>query len=193
LDSQEQAFMQQVFPQVRVAASFDHPNWASIGYPDGPPLSPVSYAAVRYVWPQIRVAADWSHPRWDLHPVPWNILAAAMPAPEAPPPPTSTPTFTPATPAPAVPSGPTEPSFTTTVPASGGGGGGGGSYYSPPIYNEPIPEDALEEGAAPGPIQAGMFGGLSLPMILTAAGAILFFSLARGARSVRVPKRRRRR
>jgi hypothetical protein len=191
LDAQEMAFMQQVFPQIRVAASFDHPNWGLIGFPDGPPLSPVSYAAVRYVWPQIRVAADWSHPRWDLHPVPWNILAAAMPAPEAAPAPTvATPAPAPA-PAP-VPTGPTGPSFdfSPSVPSQPAP-----FLPSGPISYEPIPDDALEEGEPVAPIQAGMFGGGNTWMILAAltAAGFLLFGKPKPLSPFKAPRRRRRR
>jgi hypothetical protein len=173
LDAGEQAFMQQVWPQIRVAAQFSHPNWAALGFPDGPPLSPVSYAAMNYVWPQVRVAADFSHPRWELHPVPAHIVAAALPVPEVP-----TPTAAPPTPAPPAPSG---PSFTYSPPSSGG-----------PISYDPIPDDAAEEVApVTTPVKAGLFGGLSMPVILTAVGAVLFFSLARGAGQTRTRRRRR--
>ncbi|RPH75974.1 hypothetical protein EHM76_00400 [bacterium] len=191
LSTDEMNFMQQVFPSIRSAGNFSHPDWAGLGYPDGPPLSPVAFAAMKYVWPQIRVAADFSHPNWAAIPVPVDILAAAMPIPEAP-----------MAPAPAfnappqTSSGPTSPVFNTSMPVIPAGPP---SYYQPagPLSYEPLPGDpdppyGEGEGETPiAPVEAGMFGGLSLPMLLTIAGGVLFFSLAKGARSARGGKKRR--
>lgn len=213
LDSGEMAFMQRVWPEVRSAAQFSHINWSAHGLPGGPELSPVSYAAIAHVWPQIRVAADFSHPNWSGHPVPINVLQAAMPLPELPsapqpvtpaaPPPTQVqpappisvapvpvptlplpqgPTFVPAPPVSISPSVLAPPVIDTSPP----------QYVPPAVWGSGV-DDPTQPVSATTPAKAGIFGGLlSMPMILTAAGLLLFFSLARGARQTPVRRRRRR-
>lgn len=210
LTSQEQAFMQQAWPRIRVAAKFTDINWGAIGLPDPPPLSPVAYAAMQYVWPQVRVAADFSHPRWELHPVPINVLAAAMPIPEAPPetpvPQTPVTTEAPAPPAPptvlypAIPPVLSIPTSSFTPPAmTGGGSSNTPAPQEPPVYydpisREPIEEDAAETGA-PVPVQtASIFGKLNWPLMiaLTVGGFLLFGKPKLPGRSGGRRRRRRR-
>lgn len=183
----EMAFMQQVWPQVRVAAQFSHINWSAHGFPNGPNLNPVSYAAMAYVWPNVRVAADFSHPRWDLVPVPLRILQAAMPVPEVPSAPAPvTPTTT--------PTGPTDPApavdnYPTNGPLS--------PLYTPPSYGGGPAPTAIDEPTEETPAQtatvqkAGLFGGLSMPVMLalTAAGFLLF---GKPKFPGKAPRRRRR-
>jgi hypothetical protein len=128
---------------------------------------------------------NWNDPRIRF-PESYMPTPAAQPVPEL----TTTVAPAPATPAPATPP-PSAPDFgTPSAPVYSGGGTVQPIYYS----SEPLP-DASGGGPTPQVKQAGLFGGaLSMPMILTAAGAILFFSLARGAGQMSpAPRRRRRR
>lgn len=174
LTPSEQAFMQQVWPQIRVAARLTDVNWASHGYPGGPLLSPPAFAALAYVWPQIRVAANWTDPRWENHPVPDSVVAAAMPVPEAP-----------AAPAPYVPSAPADPIKLSTP-----------SYdpiqYVPGAPLDSPPDPQPEAAPAPAVKQAGLFSGMSWPVMLglTALGFVLFGKPKFPSLS---PRRRRRR
>lgn len=127
---------------------------------------------------------NWNDPRIRF-PDSFMPEPAALPLPELP-------AFNPP---PQTPAGPTAPVFNPTMPVLPALVP---SYYQPAgssISYEPLPGDPdppMGEDGTPTPVQAGMFGGLSLPMILTIAGGILFFSLARGAGRMS-PRRRRRR
>lgn len=196
--------MQQVWPRIRVAAKFTDINWGAIGVPDPPPLSPVAYAAMQYVWPQVRVAADFSHPRWDLVPVPINVLAAAMPIPEAPPetpvPQTPVTTAAPVSPAPAVTTAaPSIPTSSFVAPVMTGGSSNAPAQQESPVYYDPISQEPIEEDAtetgAPVPVQtASIFGKLNLPLMiaLTVGGFLLFGKPKLPGRSGGRRRRRRR-
>lgn len=60
----EISFFQKVWPTVRVAARWTDPSWASIGYPNGPPISPVSNSIMGAVWGDVRRAAQFSDINW---------------------------------------------------------------------------------------------------------------------------------
>lgn len=177
LSDQEEAFMSKVWPQIRVAARFSDINWGAIGYPNGPELSPASYAAVDYIFPQIRVAADFSHPTWTLHRIPANIIAAALPPPEVEPAPVVTAAPAPPVPAAPVPPPASSPEFSFSTPSTPVA-----PSYNPfqnyaPSYSEPIPDPSDSSAPKPaGPVKAGLFGGMSWPVLLglTAAGWLIF-------------------
>lgn len=155
LTSEEMAAMGTVWNDARNYASFSEIPWASLGYPNGPPLSGASKAALSYVWSQIRVAARWTDPRWDFHRIPASIVAAALPPPELP----SSATPAPPTPAPApVPSAPIYSPTSNYTPADPFANR---SQYS----NDAIPDDAAE-GGAPAPQAAGLFSGSIPPWLL---------------------------
>lgn len=78
----DKAFLRKVWPSIRVAASFNDPNWASIGYPAGPQLTPVAKAAITHAWPTVRVAANFDDVNWQYHAVPLDIVAPLLPLPE---------------------------------------------------------------------------------------------------------------
>jgi hypothetical protein len=78
----DMAFLRKVWPSIRVAASFDHPNWASLGYPSGPPLTPAAKAAITHAWPTVHVAANFDDVNWQYHAVPNEIVAKLLPLPE---------------------------------------------------------------------------------------------------------------
>lgn len=80
----DKAFLRKVWPSIRVAASFDHPNWASLGYPAGPPLTPAAKAAITDAWPTVRVAANFDDVNWTYHAVPIEKVASLLPVPELP-------------------------------------------------------------------------------------------------------------
>lgn len=64
----EIAFFQKVWPTVRVAANWTDPNWGSIGYPSGPPISALSNAIMGAVWGDVRRAAQFSDINWSAVP-----------------------------------------------------------------------------------------------------------------------------
>lgn len=176
LSSSEQAFMASVWPQIRVAANFADINWTAGGYPNGPPLSPVSHAAITYVWPQIRVAANWSDPRWEYHRVPASVIAAALPPPELP----SAEPAAEATPAP--PAATAGPSF-----APSGSGYDPYANYAP--GSDPLPDTGEPNKPKVKPVQAGLFG-LSWPALLSFG---LLASIALGAFNMKPARGRNRR
>lgn len=78
----DKAFLRSVWPTIRVAASFDHPNWAAHGYPNGPALTPAAKVAITHVWPEVRAAAKFDDVNWQYHAVPIDLVAKLMPVPE---------------------------------------------------------------------------------------------------------------
>jgi hypothetical protein len=78
----DMAFLRKVWPSIRVAASFEHPNWAALGYPNGPALTPAAKAAITHAWPTVRVAASFDDVAWQYHAVPNEIVASLLPLPE---------------------------------------------------------------------------------------------------------------
>ena len=56
----EIAFLQKVWPTIRVAAKWTDPNWASIGFPSGPLVSQRAYQILDYTWGIVRPAAQFS-------------------------------------------------------------------------------------------------------------------------------------
>lgn len=64
----EIAFLQKVWPTIRVAARWTDPNWGSIGYPNGPPVSSLTDAIMNAAWSDIRRAAQFSDINWDAVP-----------------------------------------------------------------------------------------------------------------------------
>ncbi len=75
-------FLRRVWPQIHAAAQWDHISWPSIGYPNGPPLTPGAIAAIKNAWPTVHVAAQFDHVNWQYHAVPLDVVAPAMPLPE---------------------------------------------------------------------------------------------------------------
>jgi hypothetical protein len=148
--------------------------------PEGTELLNLNRDIIKYV-PRFE-DINWNDPRMRF-PESFMPEAAALPVPELP-------GFNPP---PQTPSGPTSPVFNPTMPVLPPLVP---SYYQPAgssISYEPLPGDPdppMGEDGTPAPVQAGIFGGLSLNTILTVAGAILFFSLARGAGKIRRRRRR---
>lgn len=174
LSPQEQLFLHDVWPRIRVANQFADINWASVGYGSGPPLNPRSYAALAWIWPHVRVAASFSDPTWSNHPIPDYIVGAASPVPEVP-----------DAPAPTVPAYvvPPLPIQIPTGPPASYAGGGGASLF---------PLDMPQAPQTVAPAQAGMFGNVPLPLVLAMAGGALALFLFGSKGSTSTARRRRR-
>jgi hypothetical protein len=213
------AVLQKVWPTIRIAARWTDPNWSLLGYPNGAPVTPVTFAILNAAWGDVRRAANFSDINWsatpeltpqmiaaaqaELAPPPPAAVAAAAPVPEVinTPSPTGQPNMTiiqgptsqPAGTvvgesfAPAVPSPVTQPVPEVVSPGTVAAPSGLAPSFNLPVlptlptggspdllldqYGNPILPPATTTPAA-APIQAGMFGNMSLTTWLILGGVV---------------------